>query len=224
VASVIPQTFRRIWFGPRDMPARYEAYGRTWVDHHPNWWLVDHGYGLLPPMVNQAAFDDVLGRDIVNPGGAKGDTVRQVQQADIASYELLWALGGVYLNCDMECIRPIGELLDGATCVIAWEQDDEYPSNAFMAATPEHPFIGLVLRLLPGRLERFAHNPINEQTGPHLLREAWREYGGNDVRMVPSRFLMPFDFNHTDEAAADHHDAYALHHWGHRIPDEELWT
>jgi hypothetical protein len=220
---VIPHVFRRIWFGPRPMPARYEQYGRSWTDLNAGWELVDHGYGDLPaPMRNQPQFDAVPVRN-PDPGGGKRDSVVQVQQADIASYELLWAHGGVYLNCDMEAVRPLSGLLDGVSCAVAWEMDGEFPSNAWMAATPRHPFLEVVIDLLPQRFTQFSLGPINEQTGPHLLKQALREYQGGAVVVFPSKLFMPFDFNHLDEAAREHPDAYALHHWGHRIPDTELW-
>ena len=219
----IPAIFHRIWFGPREMPARYADYGRSWRIRNAGWLLWEHSYDDLPtPMVNQVCFDLAAERPAPT-GGAKRDSIVQVQQADIASYEILWRYGGVYLNCDMEARRPLGNLLEHTTCAIAWEMDGEYPSNAWMAATPNHPFIGCVLDLLPDRMRQYGDFPVNEQTGPHLLRQALREYGGDDVTMIPSAVLMPFDFNHLDQADADFPDAIAVHHWGHRIPDHDLW-
>ncbi len=87
-------------------------------------------------------------------------------------------------------------LLDDVSCAVAWEKDGEWPSNAWMAATAGHPFIRLVLDLLPDRIDARAAQSINEQTGPHLLAEAHRHYRGGDVTMFPSAMFMPFDFNH----------------------------
>lgn len=219
---MIPKVFHRIWFGPREMPDLYRELGQTWLTMNPKWALVDHGYDNLPQMVNRAAFDAVPER-CPNPGGGKANSVIQVQQADIASYELLWSHGGVYLNCDMQALRPLGGLLDGVTCAIAME-DDEYPSNAWMAATPGHPFVKLVLELLPRRMDSHWGSGINEQTGPHLLKQARQRYRGDDVVWFDRSMFMPFDFNHRDEVSRPWPDAYAIHHWGHQIPDEELWS
>lgn len=204
------------------MPDRYRKFGQSWLDLNPGWTLIDHDLSSLPEMVNRDQFDAVPSR-CPDPGGAKANSVIQVQQADIASYELLWTFGGVYLNCDMQAVRPLGGLIDDVTAAVAME-DHEYPSNAWMAAAPGHPFFGLVLELLPRRMDSHWGQPINEQTGPHLLKQALRRYQGSDVVQFGREMFMPFDFNHRDHADRRWPDAYALHHWGHRIPDDELWA
>lgn len=219
----IPRVFRRIWFGPREMPAAYHRYGDSWVRHNGGV-LVNHGYGSLPErMRNQEAFDAVGTSHQPIPGGAKAGSVVQVQQADIASYEILWAWGGIYVNCDLEALRPFGDLLDGLTFAMAWEVPDVYPSNAFMAATPRHPFVGCIMDLLPRRMDQFERHSINEQTGPHLLREALKEYDGDDVTVFPQEWFMPYLPGEMHREGGEFPDAYAEHHWGHQTPDEQLW-
>ena len=223
VAAVIPLVFRRIWFGPREMPTAYHAYGDSWVRHNGGV-LVNHGYGSLPTsMVNQEAFDAVGTTHAPNPGGAKAASVVQVQQADIASYELLWAWGGVYVNCDLEARRPLGDLLKPGVFHMAWEVPDTYPSNAFMACPARHPFLEVVLDLLPRRMAQFDRQSINEQTGPHLLRQALAEYGGSDVTVFPQHWFMPYLPGEMHREGGDWPEAYAEHHWGHQTPDDRLW-
>lgn len=210
--------FHRLWYGPREMPRRYERYGATWTDLNggtlTDW--TDYRPTILGPTW------DACGVDFhANPGGGKEGSAQAVQRADIASYELLYEHGGIYLNCDMEARRPFGDLLDGLDCFLVYELDGEYPSNAMMGAVPGHPFVLSVIDLLPQRLAALPGHPMNETTGPHLLRNALANWEGDPITVFPSRMFMPLSYDHMDgEVPAD---AYAVHHWGHKVPDEELW-
>lgn len=210
--------FHRLWYGPREMPKCYERYGQTWTDLNGGT-LTDHTD--YRPTINGDIWDGCGTTFYANPGGGKEGTAQAVQRADIASYELLYEQGGIYLNTDMEARKPLGDLLDGLDVFLVYEVDGEYPSNAMMGATPEHPFVRSIIDLLPDRLQAFRGAPMNETTGPHLLRNALANWTGDPVKVFPSRMFMPYGYDDMGAAVSD--DAYAEHHWGHRVPDEELW-
>ena len=107
---MIPMQFHRLWYGPREMPQRYKDYGATWPKLNGGKltdWL-DYR-----PAINRALFDTAGTTWQPNAGGGKQDSAVAVQRADIASYELLYQYGGIYLNTDMEARRPLGDLLAG---------------------------------------------------------------------------------------------------------------
>ncbi|KAE8380607.1 nucleotide-diphospho-sugar transferase [Aspergillus bertholletiae] len=62
-----------------------------------------------------------------------------IQRADAIRYFLLWHYGGVYIDMDIACRRPLDPLLDFS----AWmPKTQPYGvSNDLMASTPGHPFI-----------------------------------------------------------------------------------
>lgn len=200
------------------MPTLYQEFGKRWqaVNGHL---VVDH-LNYRPTMLAEQ-FDACGERWNVNPGGGKTDNATQVQRADIASYELVYEFGGVYLNCDIEARRPIADLIDGLDVFLVME-DGNFVSNAVMAATPRHPFFEHVLSMIPERLERFVGRPMNEQTGPHLLTEAVRTWDGALTIFDAGKF-MGAPCGHRP-GVDEYPDAYAVHHWGHAIPDEELWS
>lgn len=215
----IPRLIHRIWFGPRDMPELYRQFGERWADMNPGWQVHDWRYEDLPPLVNQETFDAIGDTIRPNPGGAKGDSVVQVQRADIASYELLLTYGGLYLNCDIDPVRPLPDGFTDHAAVLVHETSF-YLSNAFMAAEPDHPLMRRVVADLPARVDQRRHDPINEVTGPHLLTACWRSMPDADVEVWPAHMVNPWIASHEGEP---HPDSVCVHRWGHATPDEHLW-
>ena len=80
------------------MPDEVQAARQTWIDHHPEWefriWRLED----LTWLRNQRLFDRA---------------VPYSQKSDFARYEVVHRFGGVYLDTDMECLRPLDPLLDG---------------------------------------------------------------------------------------------------------------
>lgn len=215
---MIPREFHRLWYGPRQIPDRYVRYGDTWATQNPGWTITTHT-DYRPRQLGDD-WDSVGTTRRVHVGGGKDGIGQAVQRADIASYELLYERGGVYLNCDMEALRPIGDLLDGLDLFLVWEVDGLFPTNAIFGATAGHPFIAHLMELLPQRLDRVGS--MNEQTGPHLVRHALETWTG-DVTVFPSSMFLPYSYDQMNEGG-DYPDAYAEHHWGHKIPDETLYS
>lgn len=211
----------RLWFGPRDMPQPYRDYGRMW-EEMTGLEVHDWGYDDLPPLRNQRLFDtcgDLWG----GLGGAgKQSTAKQVQQADIAAYELLDQFGGLYVNCDLEPLKPIDDLC-GDRAWVARSPHPRYTSNAVMYS-PEagHPFFDYVISELPLFVASRVVRAMNKQTGPALL-SACVDARPELVDVQPTRFFFPFDYYSMDQAHREYPDAYAKHHWGHQTPDDELW-
>lgn len=214
---MIPSTFHRIWFGPKPMPARYVEYGEQWLNLHPGWTLTTWTYENLPKLVNQEIFDGIGTRWPIRAGAAKPETVVQVQQADIAAYEIVFKFGGVYLNCDIEPVRNIGPLLNTKRGgFLTWEADKLWISNAVLASYPHHPFWTECIARIPARMER--GKQINWQTGPALVTETWRDH--HDLMTVyPQSYFNPVSWQGQKAVGP----TYAIHHWGHKTPDEKLW-
>ena len=89
-----------VWLGPDPLPAEFEPFLESWRRHHPDWELKLWGEDNLPADLRRAEVYD---------------TERQpVERADILRLELIWRFGGVYVDTDFECYRPIDELIEGA--------------------------------------------------------------------------------------------------------------
>jgi mannosyltransferase OCH1-like enzyme len=194
----IPRVFHRIWLEGA-MPAEFVAFGETWVQCNPGWEMVLWTPATLPPMTNQAEFD-------AEP--------RAAGRSDIARYEILLRFGGVYIDCDFECLRDIAPLLDGVSLFAGWE-DSGSVNNAIIGATAGHPVLAELVETIPGRVAAHSTAEINVQHGPVLFTEVVTAHAGADPGIVlyePS-ILYPYHYTQPDQRGEPHPEAYAVHHW-----------
>lgn len=201
---MIPRVFHRIWVGG-PMPDHLAAYGDTWAQHHPGW---DHQLWTetnMPALRNQQLYDDA---ERIAPGH-EGQF-----RADVARYELLARHGGVYVDCDLECRKPIDDLCDVAAFA-AWEHTDRWVNNAFMGAVPGHPFLVALIAGLAQHVRRRPGERPNKLSGPQYLTPVYRRFA-RDVTVYPKDWFYPYLWSELDRQGEDFPDAYAVHHWNHR--------
>jgi len=105
-----------VWLG-RPMPDEYVEFGRSWERLHPGWQVITWGDDDLDWLANRAEFDRAE---------------RFTTKANIARYEIIHREGGLYVDCDFEALRPIDELLEGASIVVG-EDRDGMLNDAFFA-------------------------------------------------------------------------------------------
>ncbi len=190
---MIPRLIHRVWLGSESMPEEFEHYGETWQRHHPEWemrlWTSDN----LPEL----RFPDALDR-CRNHG----------ERSDILRNELLLAYGGLYVDTDVECKRPIEPLIGDSPAFAAWVRPGRIGS-AVMGAVPGHP---AVERLLTEMQQRVGKGSQIEAT-VGLLSEVFAE--APDVTLLDSGTFYPYHPRHNPADPDDEFpDAYAVHHWG----------
>jgi inositol phosphorylceramide mannosyltransferase catalytic subunit len=154
---VIPRVFHQIWLGEGAFP--YAVERESWYRFHPDW---EH----------RLWSERDLPRDLELTEAA--NLLRQpAERADILRLELLYRHGGVYLDADFECLRPIDPLLEGATCCLGL-LDSGRVSNAMIGAEPCHP---LLARAMAEVRPRESYGPVDrEGTGPLLLERLRHEF------------------------------------------------
>ncbi|MEM6795357.1 MAG: glycosyltransferase [Acidobacteriota bacterium] len=101
-----------------------------------------------------------------------------VERADAARYFVIYTHGGVYLDLDMECLRPLDPLLSGEGVVLALEAgpriEQTVVSNALLAAPRDHPFFGRVIQELDRKpASDVTFQDIFNNTGPNFLERVW---------------------------------------------------
>lgn len=207
---MIPRIIHQIWIGD-PYPPYIEKCMLLWRAHHPTWrfefWTE----------VELSAFD-MVNRELYETAEHYCLPGRLEQfRADIARYEILHEFGGVYVDADFECLRPIDDLpQDGAW--LPWEKDGTWLSNGIIGAEPGHPFIGEIREALTphalGMVRREGPVATARLSGPQFITKLWRQRERFDVTTLPERLFFPYSWNELDEherPAAP--DAYARHHW-----------
>lgn len=132
---MIPRVFHRIWLGGQPMPDLFVQWGQSWLDLNPDWTMTTWTEKNLPP----SAHPDAVSR-----------ACHLSQRSNVYRYEVLARQGGVYLDCDLQALRPLGSLLDGSGAVVAAKSRARVGCG-FLACEAGHPLALDLVRRTPER-------------------------------------------------------------------------
>ena len=93
-----------------------------------------------------------------------------VRRADVARYLVLHQFGGIYVDIDMECIKPLSLIMDKVKSkgICMYESQPIGYNIDFLATEPNHPFFAFVIKGLKysNRWYIFPHLNAMLSTGP----------------------------------------------------------
>lgn len=187
------------------MPDRYRGFCDGWRRLHPDWDYRMWGDGDLPSLRNRDAYERAA--DLCP--GLEGQL-----RSDIVRYELLDQFGGVWVDTDFECLKPLDPLLDGVECFAAWVTT-EWINNAIMGAEAGHPFIRRLIDGLPDSIAAKHGAPPRVVSGPQYLTKTWRGDGTGVTLFDRSRFY-PYLWSELRRGHDRFPGAWAVHHWHNR--------
>ncbi len=190
----IPKIFHHIWFGNK-LPDHLEVYLQTWSKYHPDWEIIRWNESNIPPLKNWACYNNAKSL---------------AQKSDIARYEILHELGGVYIDADFECLKNIDTLISDIDGFSASEHPPEMGtiSIGIMGAVPHHPVFAELIKELPKSFD--PKRPPNEVTGPALMKKVATKYKGFVVFGQELFYPIPWG---KKEFKFPKENAYAVHHW-----------
>jgi hypothetical protein len=207
---LIPRVLHHVW--PGDDPFRPELarFRSGWVTHHPDWtfrfWRTDLG-GEVSASVREVLADP---------------RYSVVVKSDVARYEILRIHGGVYVDTDMECLRPFDDLL-GVACFVGFESD-ALLCPSVIGCQPGHPFLEACAREAAARVRTAGPERANREpnviSGPVMLTELAR--GRSDVVLHPPSCFYPIGWWETHRLHEVTASAYAKHWWYGK--SERGWT
>lgn len=214
---MISRIIHQIWLGS-DLPAHLRRLVESWRTYNPSWEYILWDEDKLSKIKLQH-------RKLVDRTDCYGI------QSDIIRCELLYQFGGVYVDTDFECLRPIDDLIacpdDCRECALLGNFGSRRLENSFLASSPQHPFFKLMLDRLPKSFEHYRAGERGsavavQATGPHFLTKAYRAYANptKASMLVASKYIFPFGFKRllfmTEINLHEKYpDAYAAHHWAH---------
>lgn len=210
---MIPRTIHRIWIGG-PQPDWLDGFDRTWHHHHPHWNHVmwdDNTVRSLFPLDNQDLYDRA------------GELTEQGHvpqfRADVLRYEILWRYGGLYVDADFCCYRPVDPLLENCDAVSAFEVDGKWAVNGFLGATKGHRFVRRLIDGLPDSARAKAGQAPTRISGPQYLTGIWRQHP-DELTVLPRKHFFPYQPSAVDvkRFPVDHDftgdpDVYAVHVW-----------
>jgi mannosyltransferase OCH1-like enzyme/glycosyltransferase involved in cell wall biosynthesis len=214
----IPTLIHQTW-KDADVPQKWQKWIDSWRLHHPGW-----GYRLWTDADNRAFLQEHYPWFLPVYDGYP----EAIMRADAIRYFLLDHFGGLYVDMDFECLKPVDTLLDGRDLVLGCEPEAHtrlllarqrglrrIVGNAFIASRPGHPFWAHVHRQLVG-----AHRAPGalDATGPFFLTRAVDSAPEPaSVTVLGPEVLYPEVSPYAAELfgpqEANYEHAYAVHHW-----------
>jgi mannosyltransferase OCH1-like enzyme len=206
----IPKIIHQIWLGS-PFPEKYRSFQQSWIAHHPDWeyrlWTEESLKDF--PLQNQELYDSA-----VNWG----------EKSDILRYEILYRIGGVYVDTDFECFKslePFHYLLDFYTGLFNLDRKFAFPrmGNALIGACPGHPILKACVDNLCGDGSRENCDEIQKRTGPIYFTRKFLDHaldGKMKNAALPFPYFYPLPAEQREEqdlSAWMFPETYALHHW-----------
>jgi mannosyltransferase OCH1-like enzyme len=198
MSTDIPHIIHQTW-KDANIPPQFGKFVQGWKTMHSSWeyrlWTDDDNLKLItinyPHLLTlYNSFDN------------------GVKRADVARYCILHTYGGVYVDLDFECIKPIDKLIENKLFVIGTEPTfhakriRKYPfwlCNAFIASVPHHVVFDYILDFIKDRVKDHTRNAVCV-TGPDVIQNVFlqRQHLMNDptIYVCKPQVLYPLIDTH----------------------------
>lgn len=197
---IIPKIIHQIWIGS-PLPDKFKVMVQSWKDLHLDWeyylWTDEAIKDF--PFVNRDKFMQAPN------WGAK---------ADILRYEILEKMGGVYIDIDYECLKPLDQLhykYQFYTC----DLNGECLTNALIGSIPHHPILKSCVENLKNKnVNTKNYEEIMAQVGPAYFTKQVYNYIFLTLDPNLAIFKKEFSFPMSSDRRFDY--------WQGKMPEAEL--
>lgn len=180
----IPKVLHLTWVG--DDSRRPDNCIQTWIDHNPGWTIKVWGNA------------DLQQTEWVNARHMRAMWDRELNGvADLMRWEILYNEGGIVVDADSICVRPLDDWLLEADAIACWENEITRPRLIgcnMVGAIPENPFIGQIIQDLNAE-ESVINDMAWKTVGPLRLTVSYFKYRYTGLTILPSHFFIPDHFS-----------------------------
>lgn len=201
---MIPKILHQIWIGPKPAPSNLM---RTWKEKHP-----DFEYILW----NEA---EILERGLSFICQKQINDIAEINgKADIIRWEILYQMGGYFVDADSICIEPFDELFEDKPAFATFENENMRKglvATGTMGFVPKHPLCLDIIQWISQSSE--AANLIQStrawySVGPALLTNMLNTGKYPDFAVFSSYLFLPVHF--TGHEYTGHKKVYGYQEWG----------
>ena len=181
----IPKIIHQTW-KTSTLPDNFKKWSQTIKDMHPTWeyklWTDEDNRNFIKDNYNWF----LTTYDNYNMNIKKVDSVR---------YFYLYHFGGVYIDLDFECLKPLDNLISNKRIILGEMGDGSCSNcipNAIMISRPNEPFwLYVILKMI----QRDKTGSAEYDTGPQLLKECYDTFiDKNIITLEKSDILYPIDW------------------------------
>ncbi len=232
----IPKIIHVMWLGGK-LPAEYVKYVESWKKMHPHWTILfwtDSHMNDAQGIERYTAFDDLEKRLKTAKGGERividarslvfdnkkfyDKAINYGEKSDILKWEIVYRFGGVYVDTDFECLKPLDayhHMYDFYTGIQPLDTFAVQLGAALYGAIPHHPILKVCVETIKNNQ---AINQIVVKTGPiHFTKVCVHMLGKTGLRdiVLPAGYLYPCGYEErgTPRDQWCKVESYAVHHW-----------
>lgn len=222
----IPHIIHQIWFGVTGAPPLLiKQWQKTWRKHHPTWRFIFWNEQMLREHCSKTFTNEHEFQEAKSSGN-------YARMSDIARYELLYAVGGLYVDTDTICFKSFANLLDNYDFMVNIEPVVYLLTcaNCIIGSKKNHPIMAECIKKIHSyssdtrsvdelfdysKLPPFIHyffqsKKLREtlvKTGPGLLTQSViagiNQHGNHDI-IFPSQVLTPLQQKITEQTYSYH--------------------
>lgn len=135
------------------------------------------------------------------------------ETSDLLRFEILYKFGGLYIDTDFECLKPINPLIENKTFVV-FREKERHVCGAFLASSPQNKYIKMLLDNLDAR-----KNIVNSAVkwGPvYLDMMLSKDENASELINEKTKTVYPYQYDEKHRANEDFSkdpEVYAVHRW-----------
>ena len=223
--ELIPKIIHRIWLGNDPMPDSYIRFGKTWEKHHPGWII------KLWRDPEELPFKMRL-HNIYKKATSRGKGTVWSAKSNFMRLEIIYNLGGIYIDTDFECIKSLEPLLSDVRAFVAsrhrrpwatWRRPATTHARrnvswCIFGAQPKHPWLEAMIRSTLER-EKYQTRTVKCFTDTrHAVKRNSELIKKFKVKVFSREIFFPFLYHEKEEYQRDprhfmHENTHAIHHW-----------
>lgn len=186
---MIPKIIHYCWFGGKEKPEEVLRMIASWKKHCPEYEIKEW---------NESNFNIHLNR-------YTEEAYQQKKWAFVSDVARLWALvheGGIYMDTDVEVIKPFDSLLQDQA-ILGFE-GTQYIATSFMGAEPQHSFFVDFFNSYNTRVFLKEDQTLDQTTNVEVLTQLLNKTGElkrtgeeqtiNGIHLYPTEYFSPYDY------------------------------
>jgi inositol phosphorylceramide mannosyltransferase catalytic subunit len=212
---MIPKIIHHVWPGDDLFRERFHAWRESWLKFHPDWtfyfWRLDNLPSNINPDIKRAVLDPNFS---VTP---KSDMIR---------FEVVRLFGGVYVDTDMECLKPFDEFRN-FKLFSGYEDDERRICPSLFGAEPNHPLLTQMAKLSVDNAFKYGYELANTQPHKYTSVKPFTKLiqghlADPTIKIYSKEYFYPIYLKEKHRLSEETPNAYAKHHWTGN--DDDGWT
>lgn len=205
---LIPKKIHQIWLGEKSIPRICKKWMNTWKDLNPQW-----EYKLWDEKnIKELNVEDLnVYSKKFNPG----------YRSDILRYVILKKFGGMYVDTDFECLKPLpSSILQYKFIAGMMFGNDPSIGNSILMSTPDFLLMDNILDYIKSKDYKNDINFIIKNSGPDTVTREFfnlNKHNQNECLILPSNYFYPypnFMLNKQIDRYSEIEDvSIGIHHW-----------